>query len=255
MRVSVTESPRFFICLACVRDERQDFHAPGWIQSKLAAHTEGCYTAVVDMPIIRKVAMSLLSGLLITLLLAEGSGAAMGKGVFRGFTEHITRQIAKDKVDFAEAESCTSWFYQQLKKPFRDRPEVQRLSFVNEDPDLHPCAKRYPGIDEARAAFAQSQSFLSLSLTFYQFALVADRDDNERYDAIELRDVLDSLRVVPVEDGLPFEPLARLNGKFDDVRQATEFTALTQGMQVLYDKGYRLTHGDQSAMRRVTGEH
>lgn len=221
-------------------------------QSDLAVHQGGWYTAAMRPAEILRVV--LVGGLLLTIWLAEGSGAAMGRGVFRGFTEHITRQIAKDKVDFAEAESCTSWFYQQLKKSLTDRPEVQRLSFANEDPDLHLCAKRYLGIDEARAAFAQSQSFLSLSLTFYQFALVADRNDNERYDAIELKDILDSLRVVPVEDGFPLEALAKLNGKFDDVRQAAEFTALTQGMQVLYDKGYRLTHEDQSAMRRVTGE-
>ena len=221
-------------------------------QFRLAVHQGGWYTTAMCPAEILKV--GLVGCLVVTIWPAEGSGAAMGKGVFRGFTEHITRQIVKDKVDFAEAESCTSWFYQQLKKSLTDRPEVQRLSLANEDPDLHPCAKRYPGIDEARAAFAQSQSFLSLSLTFYQFALVADRNDNERYDAVELRDILDSLRVVPVEDGLPLETLARLNGKFDDVRQAAEFTALTQGMQVLYDKGYRLTHDDQSAMRRVTGE-
>lgn len=221
-------------------------------QFRLAVRQGGWYTtAMCPAEILR---VGLVGCLVVTIWPAEGSGAAMGRGVFRGFTEHITRQIVKDKVDFAEAESCTSWFYQQLKKSLTDRPEVQRLSLANDDPDRHPCAKRYPGIDEARAAFAQSQSFLSLSLTFYQFALVADRNDNERYDAIELRDVLDSLRVVPVENGLPLETLAKLNGKFDDVRQAAEFTALTQGMQVLYDKGYRLTHEDQSAMRRVTGE-
>lgn len=221
-------------------------------QFRLAVHQGGWYTTAMRPA--ERLSVCLVGCLVVTIWLAEGSGAAMGRGVFRGFTDHITLQIAKDKVDFAEAESCTSWFYQQLKKSLTNRPEVQRLSLANEDPNRHLCAKRYPGIDEARAAFAQSQSFLSLSLTFYQFALVADRNDNERYDAVELRDILDSLHVVPVEDGLPLEALAKLNGKFDDVRQAAEFTALTQGMQVLYDKGYRLTHEDQTAMRRVTGE-
>lgn len=233
--VSVTEFHGFFIRLLCL-----DVPQGGW------------YTTAMRPA--ERLSVCLVGCLIVTTWLAEGGGAAMGRGVFQGFTEHITRQIAKDKVDFAEAESCTFWFYREWKKALTDRPEVHRLSLANEDPDLHVCAKRYPGIDEARAAFAQSQSFLALSLTFYQFALVADRDDDERYDAVELSDVLDSLHVVPVEEGLPLDVLARLNGKFDDMRHAAEFTALTHGMQVLYDKGYRLTHDDQSAMGRVTGD-
>lgn len=271
-QVSVTEFHGFFICLLC-RDARlsvarsESSHAwqkplVGWMmavsresgeeQFRLAVPQGGWYTTAMRPA--ERLIVGLVGCLVVTIWLAEGSGAAMGRGVFQGFTEHITRQIAKDKVDFAEAESCTFWFYRELKKALTDRSEVQRLSLANEDPDRHFCAKRYPGIDEARAAFAQSQSFLSLSLTFYQFALVADRDDDKRYDAVELSDILDSLHVVPVEGGLPLDVLARLNGKFDDVRHAAEFTALTQGMQVLYDKGYRLTREDQSAMGRVTGD-
>lgn len=177
--------------------------------------------------------------------------AAVGNGVFQGFLHHIARQIDRDKVDFAVAESCTSWFYEQLKKPVR--PDVEQLSFVTEEDRSRACAGRYPGINEARQAFAYSQSTLSLSLTFYQLALVADRDDDERYDAGELQDILASLNVAPLP-GDHLQLLAKLTGKFDDVREAIEFTTLTDSMQALYSKGYRFTDADQAAMGRVTGE-
>ena len=181
------------------------------------------------------------------------SWAAVGNDVFEGFVRHIARQIDRDKVDFAVAESCTSWFYEQLKKSPGVRPDVQQLSFITEEDRSHACAGRYPGINEARQAFADTQSTLSLSLTFFQLALVADRDDDERYDASELRDMLDSLNVVPLPGDLPAQLLAKLKGKFDDVREAVEFTILTDSMQALYSKGYRFTGADQAAMGRVTG--
>ena len=183
------------------------------------------------------------------------SWGAVGNGVFQGFIHHIAQQINRDKVDFAVAESCTSWFYEQLRKSPGVRPDVKRLSFVAEEsPDSHACAGRYPGINEARQAFAHSQSTLSLSLTFYQLALVADRDDDERYDAGELQDILASLNVDPLQGDQSFQLLGKLKDKFDDVREAIEFTTLTDSMQALYSKGYRFTDADQAAMGRVTGE-
>lgn len=195
------------------------------------------------------------TGLVVALLMGGVSWAAIGNGVFQGFVHHIAQQITRDKVDFVVAESCTSWFYQQLRKPSTVRPDVQRLSFsvAEEDPESNACASRYPGINEARQAFAQSQSTLSLSLTFYQLALVADRDDDERYDASELRDMLASLNVALLQGDHPFQFLAKLTGKFDDVRETVEFTILTDSMQALYSKGYRFTNADQAAMGRVTG--
>lgn len=195
------------------------------------------------------------TGLAVALCMGGVSWAAVGTGVFQGFLHHIAQQITRDKVDFAVAESCTSWFYEQLKKPPTVRPDVQRLSFVAEgDSDSHACAGRYPDINEARQAFAQSQSTLSLSLTFYQLALVADRDDDERYDVSELQDMLASLNVKPLQGDRSVQLLAKLNGKFDDVREAIEFTTLTDSMQALYSKGYRFTTADQAALGRVTGE-
>ena len=210
----------------------------------------------MDRPGSRKRALGFAGGLVVVFFAGGLSGASVGHDVFEGFVRHIAQQITRDKFDFAVAESCTSWFYEQLKKSPEVRPEVKRLSFsVGEAaPDSHACASRYPGINEARQAFAHTQSTLSLSLTFYQLALVADRDDDERYDAGELRDMSASLNVALLPGDHPGQLLARLNGKFDDVREAIEFTTLTDGMQALYSKGYRFTDADQVAMGRVTGE-
>ena len=212
----------------------------------------GWYTDKMDRPESRKRVLG-FTALAVALCMGGMSGAATGNGVFQGFLHHIAQQITRDKVDFAVAESCTSWFYEQLKKSSPMRADVQRLSFVTEEDRSHACAGRYPGINEARQAFAHSQSTLSLSLTFYQFALVADRDDDERYDAGELQDILASLNVAPLP-GDHLQLLAKLTGKFDDVREAIEFTTLTDSMQALYSKGYRFTTADQAAMSRVTGE-
>ena len=182
--------------------------------------------------------------------------AAMTAGVFGGFTNHISEQIMKDKVDFAVSENCAAWHYKQLKQK-RIPPDVEKISFrpITKDPESNPCPSEYgEGINGARAAFAQSQSSLSLSLTFYQFALVGDRNDNGEYDATELRDVLESMGVSFLEHEQAFQYLAKLNGKFDAVRQTIEFSVLTDGLQALYTKGYRLTPADQDALNQVTGQ-
>ena len=51
-----------------------------------------------------------------------------------------------------------------------------------------------------------------------------------------------------------FQYLAKLNGRFDAVRQTIEFSVLTDGLQALYAKGYRLTPVDQDALNQVTGQ-
>lgn len=197
--------------------------------------------------------LGITGGLIAVLLMGGVSRAVAGNGVFQGFVQHIAQQVTRDKADFVAAESCTAWFYKQLRKPRGRRADVHQLSFTDDAPASSACASRYPGLNEARAAFAKSQSSLSLSLTFYQLALVADRDDDEHYDAIELRDILESLDVSLVEGEYPPQLLARLNAAFDDVRKAEAFTVLTDSMQALYHKGYRLTNMDRDAMGRVTG--
>ena len=94
---------------------------------------------------------------------------------------------------------------------------------------------------------------MSLSLTFYEFALVADRNDDERYSADELQDTLESM-------GLPFRPglpkagqLSMLNMHFDTIHQQGQFDVLMSGMTALFDKGYRFTDHDKVALDRVMG--
>ena len=111
----------------------------------------------------------------------------------------------------------------------------------------HPVSN---GIDGARERFSETQSALSLSLTFYQFVLIADKNDDEQYNAAELEDVLASVGLVYQADD---EPLRQLTQKFDAVRQSSQFEVLTDGMQQLFQKGYRLTDFDQGQMDRLTG--
>jgi hypothetical protein len=182
--------------------------------------------------------------------------AAVTVGVFSGFTHHISEQIMKDTVEFAAAEICTVWHYQQLKKK-RIRPDVERTSFqqIGRDPEQSPCPTDFPdGINGARAAFAKTQSSLSLSLTFYQFALVGDRNDDGEYDATELQDVFESVGVSYMKHEGVVQHLSKLNGMFDTVRKTIEFSVLTDGMQALFTKGYRLTPADQDALNKVTGQ-
>jgi len=184
--------------------------------------------------------------------------ASVTAGVFGGFTHHISEQIMKDKVEFAAAEICTTWHYEQLKKKKHNRPEVQQLSFqpIGRDSEQNPCLTDYPdGINGARAAFAQTQSSLSFSLTFYQFALVGDRNDDGEYDSTELQDVFESVGVGYLEHDGALQHLSKLNGMFDTVRETVEFSVLTDGMQALFTKGYRLTPADQDALNKVTGQH
>ena len=192
-----------------------------------------------------------------------GGGAlsfgAMQPGVFQGFLGHIKQQIVLDKEKFVAVEACTHWFYKQLKKR-PPRPLVQGVSLkvsvhaTTEDELKEICLAQYPkGLDDARMAFGQTQSELSLSLTFFQLALVGDRDDDGEYSTREIQDVLESFGMVFRHGETPFQHLTTLNHQFDTVRQSVNFSLLTDGMQELFQKGYRLTRADQAALQRVTG--
>jgi hypothetical protein len=133
------------------------------------------------------------------------------------------------------------------------RPEVEKIHFVplgQTDSDFD-CAKLFPeGLEQARQAFGQTQQLLSLSLTFFQMALVGDGDDNQEYSSDEIHDVLESF-------GLPFyegQPLGRymgdLTGLFDTIRREVQFQFLMEGMQALMNKGYRFTGADQTALNQ-----
>ncbi|MGH7208246.1 MAG: hypothetical protein ACREIL_02565, partial [Nitrospiraceae bacterium] len=163
------------------------------------------------------------------------------------FTAHIQQQVQSDKRTFLDAEACTHWFYEQQRRT-PPQPPVQGAALdlsrwtpqrVLEAPE---CPTRYPGgLKAAREDFSRTQTSLSLSLTFYEFALVGDRNDDEHYNAVELRDMLESF-------GLPFEGLvvpvvhlAALNGKFDVVHKTRSLDVLMTSMGTLFDKGYRFT--------------
>jgi hypothetical protein len=183
--------------------------------------------------------------------LPPAAWASPGTEIFQGLTQHIGAQIGKDKLEFSIADACTVWFYQQMgQKP---RPEVERIHFVplgQTDPDLD-CAQRYPeGLEQARQDFGHMQQLLSLSLTFFQMALVGDGDDNLEYSSNEIHDVLDAYRL-PFHEGQPLgRYMGDLTGLFDKVRREVQFQFLMEGMQALMDKGYRFTEADQSALNQ-----
>jgi hypothetical protein len=177
--------------------------------------------------------------------------ASPGRDVFQGFTQHIGAQIGKDKREFSIADTCTVWFYKQMGQ--NPKPEVEKIHFFPlglPEADLD-CAKLFPeGLEQARQAFGNTQQLLSLSLTFFQMALVGDGDDNQEYSSDEIHDVLESF-------GLPFhegQPLGRYMGDltslFDRIRREVHFQFLMEGMQALMNKGYRFTSADQTALNQ-----
>ncbi|MBI4401629.1 MAG: hypothetical protein HY581_08350 [Nitrospirae bacterium] len=179
--------------------------------------------------------------------------------MFRSFTSHIQQQIRSDKQGFVEAQTCTAWFYKQLhQKP--PRPQAEGIVFHAprrirlQTLDTSDCQTRYPhGLEAAREDFSRTQSSLSLSLTFYEFALVGDRNDDERYSVSELKDMLESFGVSFNAVLAPAVHLAALNAKFDALRKSGGLDVLMASMGTLYDKGYRFTNQDRAALNRVAG--
>lgn len=183
--------------------------------------------------------------------LQSSAWASPGTDVFQGFTQHIGAQIEKDKQEFAIADSCTVWFYRHMNQ--KPKPEVERIHFSplsKTGLDLD-CAKLFPkGLEQARQAFGDTQQRLSLSLTFFQMALVGDGDDNQEYSAHEIHDVLDAFGL-PFRKGQPLGGYMRaLTGLFDSIRKDVEFKLLMEGMQVLMNKGYRFTDADQTGLNQ-----
>lgn len=216
--------------------------------------------------------MSRTIGILTLLWAVHGSATeasvAEPGNVFSAFTTYIGRQVQSDKEKFARADGCTQWFYQQQrKKPAK--PPAMGVSLpsgrstrstswdwpVSRGPaPTSECQTRYPGgLDAAREDFSRTQSSLALSLTFYEFALVGDGNDDGTYSSAEIKDILESF-------GLSFHPweapathLTLLNAQFDAVRKAGGLEILMGSMGVLYDRGYRFTTPDRAAMDRVAG--
>jgi len=205
-----------------------------------------------------------MGGLVATLLLFQTAvpvQASPGSDVFQGFTQHISKQIGQDKQAFAEADTCTAWFYKQMGKKPPTAAQAEKIHFVpisQSDTDSD-CAKRYPnGLEEAREAFARTQQRLSFSLTFFQMALVSDGDDDHAYNTQEMEDVLDSFGL-PYRSGQSVDQyVSQLiglfeRGLFERHRPEVQFPVLMASMQTLMDKGYRLTKADQTALNRELG--
>ena len=181
--------------------------------------------------------------------------------VFVAFTDHIRQQVQADKQVFLVASACTEWFYKQrLQKP--PRPSAEGVTFragrlATEGisrlaPVTSECHTRYPGgLEAARADFSRTQSSLSLSLTFYEFALVGDGNDDGQYSLTELKDVLESFGLSFDAVLTPSGHLVTLNAKFDTVHQSGGLDVLMASMGVLFDNGYRLTVQDRTTLNQV----
>ncbi len=184
-----------------------------------------------------------------------------GIDVFAQLTQHIKRQADTDKQAFAIASQCMNWFYkQQRQKPAPPAvqniawvmPESSALAAADSETDGADCRKRYPdGLDGVRTDFQRTQALLSLSLTFYEFALVGDGDDNSLYSARELHDILVALNLA-AEPSLGADAhLHSLTSQFDSLHEARGMEALMTGMGKLYDQGYRVTTADKAHLNRV----
>lgn len=180
-----------------------------------------------------------------------------GIDVFAQLTQHIQRQAKTDKQAFAAASQCVTWFYKHQKAPAP--PSVRSIAWSSQTDKVgvdaeepSDCRTRYPGgLDAVRADFQRTQAFLSLTLTFYEFALVGDGDDNARYSARELRDVLLALDLSS-ETSLGTEAhLHSLTSSFDRLHDTRGMEALMAGMGKLYDQGYRVTPADRANLNRV----
>ena len=98
----------------------------------------------------------LTAGVFLTVLMCglfPGDSLSRENTIFQQFTQHIGRQIHRDKQAFSQANSCLSWFYKAKKTP---PPAVQGISW-NATPSSQlevDCLRNYPsGMDDARADF------------------------------------------------------------------------------------------------------
>jgi hypothetical protein len=201
-------------------------------------------------------AYPLVAGMFFTVLvwaLFPGNSLGGDNAIFQQFTQHIGQQIHKDKRAFAQANTCVLWFYKAGKTP---PPTVQGIGW-NPTPSSQvevDCLRHYPrGMDDARDDLAKTQALLSVSLTFYQFALVADRNDDATYSPVELQDLLRSLTLSYHDEEPTPKQVTALMERFDSWYRSRNMDALMQGMGDLYERGYRVTPADRVELDRVMG--
>jgi hypothetical protein len=196
------------------------------------------------------------TGAFLTVLICAlfpGDSSGRENAIFQQFTQHIDRQIHKDKQAFAQANNCVSWFYKTKKTPSH---AVQAIGWNATPSSLHEvdCLHDYPGgMDEARNDLAKTQALLSVSLTFYEFALVADRNDDAIYNPTELQDLLRSLTLSYHDEEPTLNQVMALTERFDSWYSSRNMDALMQGMNDLYERGYRVTPSDRVELDRVMG--
>jgi hypothetical protein len=173
--------------------------------------------------------------------------------VFPTFTRYIAKQVGIDKEAFAQASTCLSWFYKGSKTapPPAAQGIAWRLPVRVLDPE-RDCPREYPGgMDTARDDFARKQAMLSVSLTVYEFALVADHNDDSQYNAAELQDLFHSLSLTFDAASPPRAAGATLTARFDHWYRTRNLEEVMQGMSTLYEQGYRITPHDRAELDRV----
>ena len=79
------------------------------------------------------VAIGLLSAL------EKSVEASPGTEVFQGFTQYISAQIGKDKQAFAQADTCTAWFYKQMGKKPPPAAQLEKIHFCAHFPIRRCC--------------------------------------------------------------------------------------------------------------------
>ncbi|HEY7532140.1 MAG TPA: hypothetical protein VH681_05075 [Nitrospiraceae bacterium] len=176
-----------------------------------------------------------------------------GGDVFGPFTHHIREQVNRDKQAFSRASGCTKWFYKQEKQP-PSSPPVQGINWkvAIPAPTEQECRRQYPGgMNAVREDFARTQTFLSLSLTFYEFALVGDRDDDGLYNAGELEDLFHVLTLSYDASHPSATHVEALTGRFDSWYRSRNLESLMNSMGNLYERGYRVSASDRAELDRV----
>jgi hypothetical protein len=207
---------------------------------------------IIQWPMVRLFATGVVLTVLICVL-SPGNSLSKDNAIFQQFTQHIGRQIHKDKQAFAQASACVSWFYQLKKTP---PPTVQGIGWkpTSSSQFEADCLRNYPsGMDDARNDLAKTQALLSVSLTFYEFALVADRNDDAIYSPVELQDLLRSLTLSYHDAEPTLKQVTALTERFDSWYRNRNMDALMQGMSDLYERGYRVTPSDRVELDRVMG--
>jgi len=198
----------------------------------------------------------LAAGVFLSILMCAlfpGDSLGRDNAIFEQFTQHIGRQIHKDKQAFAQANTCVAWFYKLNKTP---PPTVQGIAW-NATPSFQSdvdCLRNYPsGMDEARDDLAKTQTILAVSLTSYEFALVADRNDDATYSPAELQDLFRSLSLSYYDGDPTPKQITALTERFDSWHHRRNMDVLMQGMNDLHDRGYRVTPSDRVELDRVMG--